>query len=62
MNVNHYTYRVTWSPEDGMQVGLCAELSSLSWLADTPEDAMVGIRQLVSGVVADMTAQGEPVP
>ena len=30
-----YTYRVTWSEEDGEYVGLCAEFPSLSWLADT---------------------------
>ena len=36
MNINHYSYRVTWSPEDGEHVGLSAELPSLSWLAATP--------------------------
>jgi len=40
MNTKHYTYRVTWSPEDGEHVGLCAELPSLSWLAKTPEAAL----------------------
>jgi hypothetical protein len=25
MSVDHYTYRVTWSPEDGEYVGLCAD-------------------------------------
>ena len=29
MSVDHYTYRVTWSAEDGEHVGLCAEFSSL---------------------------------
>ena len=33
MNADHYTYRVTWSPEDGEHVGLCAEFPSLCWLA-----------------------------
>ncbi len=28
MSVDHYTYRVTWSPEDGEYVGLCAEFPS----------------------------------
>ncbi len=37
MSVDHYTYRVTWSQEDGEYVALCAELPSLSWLAKTPE-------------------------
>lgn len=62
MNVNHYTYRVTWSQEDGEHVGLCAEFPSLSWLAPTPEKALAGIRRVVAEVVADMQAAGEPIP
>ena len=62
MNINHYTYRVTWSQEDGEHIGLCAEFPSLSWLAPTPEKALAGIRHLVDEVVADMQATGEPVP
>lgn len=62
MNIKHYTYRVTWSPEDGEHVGLCAEFPSMSWLARTPEAALKGIQKIVSGVVADMQANNEPVP
>ena len=62
MNIDHYTYRVTWSAEDGEHVGLCAEFPSLSWLADTPEAALAGIRQVVAEAVADMAAAGETVP
>jgi len=62
MNINHYTYRVTWSQEDGEHVGLCAEFPSLSWLAPTPEKALAGIRRVVDEVVADMQATGEPIP
>jgi predicted HicB family RNase H-like nuclease len=62
MSIDHYTYRVTWSPEDGEQVGLCAEFPSLSWLSGTPEDALKGIRQMVAEVVADMKASGESIP
>lgn len=62
MSVDHYTYRVTWSSEDGEHVGLCAEFPSLSWLAATPEAALKGIRQVVSEVVADMEASGESIP
>lgn len=57
-----FTYRVTWSEDDGEYVGLCAEFPSLSWLARTPEAALKGIRKLVSDVVADMVSTGEPVP
>lgn len=59
---DHYTYRVTWSDDDQEYVGLCTEFPSLSWLAATPEDALTGIRQVVADVVADMQANGEPVP
>jgi hypothetical protein len=27
---DHFTYRVTWSAEDGEHVGLCVEFPSLS--------------------------------
>ena len=59
---DHYTYRVTWSAEDGEFVGLCAEFPRLSWLAATPDEAFAGIRALVSDCVADMDAEGEPLP
>ena len=62
MNIKHYTYRVTWSPEDDEHLGLCAEFPSLSWLAKTPEAALKGISKVVAEVVADMQASGEPVP
>lgn len=61
MKIDHYTYRVTWSPEDGEHVGLCTEFPSLSWLAPTPEAALLGIRQVVTEAVADMQASGEPI-
>ncbi len=59
---DHYTYRVTWSHEDAEYVGLCAEFPSLSWLADTPEEALRGIRNTVAEAVADMKANKESVP
>jgi predicted HicB family RNase H-like nuclease len=62
MNHDHYTYRVTWSPEDAENVGLCVEFPSLSWLAKTPESALAGIRKVVAGAVADMRSNGEEPP
>ena len=59
---DRYTYRVTWSEEDKEYVGLCAEFPSLSWLALSQEEALTGIRQVVSEVVADMKINGEEVP
>ncbi len=60
--VDRYTYRVTWSEEDGEHVGLCAEFPSLSWLEKTPEKALMGIRKLVRETVADLKRNDEPVP
>jgi len=59
---DHYTYRVTWSEEDGEYVGLCTEFPSLSWLASEPEEALQGMRQVVAEVVADLQANGEQIP
>ena len=59
---DHYTYRITWSPEDGEHLGRCAEFPSLSWLARTPGEALAGIRALVSDVLRDMHANGETPP
>jgi len=59
---DRYTYRVTWSADDGEHVGLCAEFPSLSWLAPTPEAALRGIRQVVAGVVSDMKKTHESAP
>jgi len=62
MGIDHYTYRVSWSAEDGEFLGLCVEFPSLSWLADTPESALSGIRDLVADVVRDMQNNAEAVP
>jgi predicted HicB family RNase H-like nuclease len=62
VNLDHYTYRVTWSPEDGEHVGLCVEFPSLSWLAPSPEEALSGIRQVVAFVTKDMQDNDEKVP
>ena len=59
---DRYTYRVTWSEEDGKYIGLCAEFASLSWLAPEQEAALQGIRQVVAEVVADLQNNSEPVP
>jgi predicted HicB family RNase H-like nuclease len=61
-NLDHYTYRVTWSQEDGEYLALCAEFPSLRWLAAAPETALAGIRKVVADSVADMIANGEAPP
>ncbi len=62
MNADRYTYRVTWSEEDGEFVGLCAEFASLSWLAPTQQEALSGIIEMVHEVLADMQQGGERIP
>lgn len=60
--IDRYTYRVTWSEEDQEYVGLCAEFPSLSWLEDTPEKALAGIRKLVKQCINEMQKNSEVVP
>jgi predicted HicB family RNase H-like nuclease len=58
----HFTYRVSWSAEDGEHVGTCVEFPSLSHLAGDPAQALDGVRKLVADVVADMRANNEQIP
>ena len=53
---DRYTSRVIWSEEDEEYVGLCAEFPSLSWLDESPEAALHGIRQLVADVVTNLAS------
>jgi predicted HicB family RNase H-like nuclease len=62
MMFDHYTYRVSWSPEDQEHVATCAEFPSLSHLDADPVAAVQGIRALVQDVVADMKSNHEPIP
>ncbi len=59
-DATHYTYRVTWSAEDGEHVATVAEFPSLSWLAPTPVEALAGLADVVRDVLADLAASGEP--
>ncbi len=62
MSDDHYTYRVTWSVDDKEFVATVAEFSLLSWLAQDPAEALLGLRALVSEVVDDLRASGEHIP
>ena len=59
---DRYAYRVVWSGEDEMYVGLCAELGLLSHLDDSPEKAFTGIRDAVAFAVNALREDGDPVP
>lgn len=64
MSTSHdrYTYRITWSEDDGEYIGLCAEFPSLSWLSGKPETALRGIQKTVKTVLRDMEKSGEAPP
>ena len=62
VDVSRYTYRVTWSVEDGEFVATCAEFPSLSWLEDSQSAALKGMVDLVADTLADLTAEGEALP
>ncbi len=57
-----YTYRVTWSEEDGEFIGLCAEFPNLSWLAKGLDEALKGIRLVVKDSIEDMAENAEDIP
>lgn len=60
--IEHYTYRVTWSPEDQEYVATVLEMPSLSWLEPDELAALSGIKKLVAQVAQDMHASGEEIP
>jgi len=62
MRDDHYTYRVSWSPEDHEYVATVIEFRSLSWLAPDPAAALLGLRDLVAQVVDELVTSGELVP
>ncbi|MFA3780447.1 type II toxin-antitoxin system HicB family antitoxin [Yersinia sp. 1652 StPb PI] len=62
VNIEHYTYRITWSAEDNEFVGLCAEFPGLSWLAKERFEALAGITALVADILRDMQTNGEIPP
>lgn len=60
--IDKYTYRVTWSEDDGEFVGLCAEFPSLSWLAGTSAKALKGVQMVVKECIEDMASNEEDIP
>jgi predicted HicB family RNase H-like nuclease len=62
VDVSHYSYRVAWSPEDAEFVATVVEFPSLSWLAPSQFEALLGLEALLADVVSDQQEQGEVVP
>lgn len=59
---NHYAYRIEWSDEDEEWVGTVLEFPGLSWLDESPIQALNGIQQVTQECVEDMIKQGEEPP
>ena len=59
---DRYSYHVQWSEEDGEYVGTVTEFPGLSWLAENPVDALIGIQNAAKECVEDMRAHGENPP
>lgn len=62
VDVSHYTYRVTWSPEDSEFVATVVEFPSLSWLAPSQMEALHGLEAVLADVVVDLQSDGDTVP
>lgn len=63
VDLNHYSYRVAWSPDDGEYVATALEWGvALSWLDEDPTAALAGLRDLIQESIEDLTADGKPVP
>ena len=62
MDINKYTYQVSWSEEDQEYVATVAEFPSLSWLDADRQQAEQSLLDLVAEVVEDIEDSGEVVP
>ena len=60
MPVSHVHYQVNWSDEDAEWVATSPEFPSLSWLAATPQDAIVGYIRMVQEVINDIDTESTP--
>lgn len=56
---DRYAYAVHWSAEDQEFVATSTSFPSLSWLASTPDGALLGVRNLVGSALADLAAESQ---
>jgi predicted HicB family RNase H-like nuclease len=60
--VNHYTYRVAWSPHHGEYVGSCLEMPFLRREGRTAQEAITAIEAAVDRFLEYAPACGEKPP
>jgi predicted HicB family RNase H-like nuclease len=57
-----YTYRTFWSAAEQEFVATVVEFPSISWIANSREEALKGITKVVVSVLKDMVRNGEEIP
>lgn len=57
--LEHYDYRVTWSPEDEVYIARVTEFDSLSAHGDTPEEALQELCLVLEFVLSDLEKEEE---
>jgi predicted RNase H-like HicB family nuclease len=57
-----YSFRTSWSEEDGECVATCDELPGLSGLAPTPGGALQQLRVAIAAWLDYLASQGLPAP
>lgn len=60
--MNHYTYRVAWSPYHGQYVGACLELPFMRYEAPTAQEAIEAVETAVDRHIEIMRNTGETLP
>lgn len=62
MDINKFTYQVSWSEEDQEYVATVAEFTSLLWLDADQQQAEQRLLDLGAEVLEDIEASGEVAP
>jgi predicted RNase H-like HicB family nuclease len=62
MENDKYNYSVFWWPEDSCYVAQCSELTSISGIGDTPNEALREAQTAVAESLEWMNEAGEDIP
>lgn len=57
-----YSVLVGHDPVSNDFVAIVCEFPGLSWIASTKAGAVSGVHELLTDVLADLAAEGEPIP
>jgi predicted RNase H-like HicB family nuclease len=62
MQVQEYTFYMTWDPEDRIWVTHVPDLNGLSTYGETREEAIAMTKEAIEGYIEAAIAQGIPLP